>query len=123
MHKQLFKDAVSWGFVLWLIGYILGIVLFAAVPPAMLGWVIMPIGIIITLWVLIKKVKNESIALFDELSDSEMNDMGNDPDIQAELIRLKEIINELNLEDEKKIEAFPSWNEFVSKAVEYGLRV
>lgn len=28
-----------------------------------------------------------------------------------------------NSEGEKKIEAFPSWNEFVSKAVEYGLRV
>ena len=57
MNKQLIKDSFGWGFILWLVGYVLGIVLFAFVPPAMLGWVIMPIGIVITLWVLFKKVK------------------------------------------------------------------
>jgi hypothetical protein len=46
--------------MLWLIGYVLGIVLFKSVPPASLGWVIMPIGIIITLWVLLRKVKNNT---------------------------------------------------------------
>ncbi|MBI5530998.1 MAG: hypothetical protein HY918_05905 [Candidatus Doudnabacteria bacterium] len=68
MNKQFFKDAVGWGFVLWLIGYVLGIVLFAAVPPAMLGWVIMPIGIIITLWVLIKKIKSEELNYYLKIS-------------------------------------------------------
>lgn len=57
MNKQLLKDALGWGFVLWLIGYALGMILFAMVPPSLIGWVIMPIGIIITLWVLFKKVK------------------------------------------------------------------
>ena len=61
MSKQLLKDSLLWGFALWLIGYVLGIVFFAVVPPAMIGWVIMPIGIIITLWVLLKKVKSQAL--------------------------------------------------------------
>lgn len=52
MTKQFYKDAFGWGFVLWLIGYGLGIILFAFVSPDLIGWIIMPIGIIITLWVL-----------------------------------------------------------------------
>ena len=57
MTKQLLKDALLWGFILWLIGYVLGIVLFFIMPASLLGWVIMPIGVLITLWVLHKKVK------------------------------------------------------------------
>lgn len=56
MNKQFLKDALGWGFILWLVGYILGFVFFAVVPPDMIGWVIMPIGTIIALWVLFKKV-------------------------------------------------------------------
>ena len=43
MNKQL-KETLGWGVVLWLIGYILGIVLFAFVPSTILGWIIMPVG-------------------------------------------------------------------------------
>lgn len=64
MNKQLYKDALGWGFVLWLIGYVLGIVLFAFVEPSMLGWIIMPIGTIITLWVLFKKIKSGSLRYY-----------------------------------------------------------
>lgn len=64
MNKQFYKDAFGWGFVLWLIGYALGIILFAFVPPSLLGWVIMPIGIALTLWVLLKKVKGESFQYY-----------------------------------------------------------
>lgn len=64
MNKQFLKDAFGWGFVLWLIGYALGILLFAFVPPSVLGWIIMPIGIIITLWVLFKKVKADSFQYY-----------------------------------------------------------
>ncbi len=64
MNKQFYKDSFGWGFILWLIGYVLGIVLFAVVSPAMLGWVIMPVGILITLWVLMKKVKSESFQYY-----------------------------------------------------------
>ena len=59
MSKQLLKDTLGWGFLLWLIGYVLGFVLFMLVPPALLGWVIMPIGTILTLWVLFKKIKSQ----------------------------------------------------------------
>ena len=63
MQTKMFKDGLVWGFVLWLIGYVLGIVLFPFVANAVLGWVIMPIGVILTLWVLIKKVKGELLKL------------------------------------------------------------
>ena len=61
MTIKLLKTALIWGFVLWLIGYILGIVLFAILPPSIIGWVIMPIGILITLWILFKKVNFKTV--------------------------------------------------------------
>lgn len=64
MNKQFLKDAFIWGFVLWLIGYMLGNVLFAFVPQSLLGWIIMPIGILITLWVLLRKVKSGSFQYY-----------------------------------------------------------
>ncbi|MDE2025899.1 MAG: hypothetical protein KGJ07_05375 [Patescibacteria group bacterium] len=57
MNKQVFVDMIVYGIVLWLIGYILGIILFPIVPNAILGWTIMPIGIVISLWVLTKKIR------------------------------------------------------------------
>ena len=64
MNKQLIKDTLGWGFLLWLIGYILGIIFFMIVSPSMVGWIIMPIGTIITLWVLSKKVKGNSLQYY-----------------------------------------------------------
>jgi hypothetical protein len=64
MTKQFYKDALGWGFVLWFIGYLLGIILFFVVPISMIGYIIMPIGIIITLWVLLKKVKGDSLQYY-----------------------------------------------------------
>jgi len=64
MTKQFLKDAIAWGFTLWLIGYLLGIVLFMIVPPSLLGWTIMPIGIAATLYVLFKKINNHSVWYF-----------------------------------------------------------
>lgn len=58
MNKQLLKDGFGWGALLWFIGYILGIVLIMFVPTGYIGWVIMPIGTVITLWVLFKKIKS-----------------------------------------------------------------
>jgi uncharacterized membrane protein len=54
--RQLLKDSFGWGFVLWLIGYVLGIVLFFVLPPSLIGWVIMPVGLV-ALWVLMRRVK------------------------------------------------------------------
>jgi len=64
MSKQLVRDAFGWGFVLWLIGYVLGILLFAIVPTNLIGWVIMPIGIAVALWILLKKVKGDSFGYY-----------------------------------------------------------
>jgi hypothetical protein len=59
--KQFLKDGLMWGVILWLIGYVLGIALFSFVPSNLLGWIIMPIGIIITLLVLSKKIKGDTL--------------------------------------------------------------
>src|SRR3989344_3561377 len=64
MTKQFFKDAFGWGFILWLIGYALGMILFSIVPLSTIGWIIMPIGTIITLWVLFKKVRGDSFRYY-----------------------------------------------------------
>ncbi len=64
MTKNFLKDSLGWGFVLWLIGYVLGIILFSIVPASIIGWVIMPIGIILTLWVLLKKVRGDSFQYY-----------------------------------------------------------
>lgn len=64
MTKQFLKDSLGWGFILWLIGYGLGIILFSIVPPNLIGWIIMPIGTLITLWVAFKKVKGDSFQYY-----------------------------------------------------------
>jgi hypothetical protein len=58
------KDTLGWGVVLWLIGYALGMMLFAFVPANVIGWVILPIGTAIALWIGFKKVKGETLAYF-----------------------------------------------------------
>jgi len=62
--KQIFVNTVSWGFILWLFGYILGIVLFAFVPKDQIGLYITPIAVVFTLWVLIKKIKREQFLCY-----------------------------------------------------------
>lgn len=64
MDKQLIKDGLGWGILLWAIGYLLGIILFTLVPNFLIGWVIMPIGTIIALWVLFKRIKSPSIKYY-----------------------------------------------------------
>lgn len=68
MGRKLLVDAFGWGFALWLIGYLLGIVLFFIVPPEILGWVIMPIGAVITSFVLMKKVEAGPISRYAAIS-------------------------------------------------------
>lgn len=64
MNKQLLKDTLCWGIGLWLIGYILGFVFFFFLPPSVMGWVIMLIGIIITLWLLFKRIKSQDFKYY-----------------------------------------------------------
>ena len=68
MNNQLVKDALGWGFVLWLIGYALGILLFAIVPTGAIGWIIMPIGTVMAIWVSFYKVKGSTLLYFAEVA-------------------------------------------------------
>lgn len=64
MNKEFIKDTFVWGFILWLIGFLLGIVLFPIVEQSTIGWIIMPIGIVITLWVLMNKINAASLKYY-----------------------------------------------------------
>lgn len=57
MKKTFYKDAFWWGFILLLIGYVLGMILFAALPATLLGWVISLICIPITIWIVLTKIR------------------------------------------------------------------
>jgi hypothetical protein len=59
--KNFFRDAVGWGIGLWLFGYILGIIFFMFIPKNLIGWAITPMGVVATLWVLLKKIKKTSL--------------------------------------------------------------
>lgn len=62
--QKFYKDTFGWGFILWLIGYTLGMILFFLVPTYLIGWIIMPIGVALTLWVLFKKVSGNSLRYY-----------------------------------------------------------
>ncbi len=64
MKKQLIKDGLIWGVILWLFGYILGILLFAFVPHSLIGWFIMPFGILVSLFILLKKINGKTLQYF-----------------------------------------------------------
>lgn len=64
MTKHFLKDALGWGFIMWLIGYILGFIFFALVPKNLIGWAIMPFGIAIALLILFKKIKGNSLQYY-----------------------------------------------------------
>lgn len=56
MNTTLVKDSLGWGFLLWFVGYILGIAFFFVLPAAWIGWAIMPLGILMTMWVALQKI-------------------------------------------------------------------
>lgn len=53
-----------WGYMLWLVGYVLGIVFYSFVPKKQIGFYILPLGVALTLWVLFKKIKRESFLCY-----------------------------------------------------------
>jgi hypothetical protein len=63
-NLKIFLNTISWGFILWLIGYILGFIFFAFIPKDLLGWSIMPFGIAVTLWVLFKKIARKEFKCY-----------------------------------------------------------
>jgi hypothetical protein len=62
--KQILLSNVFWGFILWLFGYVLGIVFFAFAPKEQIGFYILPLGVVFTLWVLLKKTKREQFMCY-----------------------------------------------------------
>lgn len=67
-QNSLLKVGIGWGFCLWLVGYILGIAAFMLVPANMIGWVVSPIGIVVTLLVLTKKIRGNQFEYFLKLA-------------------------------------------------------
>lgn len=64
INKQILKDSLGWGLILWLIGYILGFIFYFVFPPNLMGWFIIPIGLVITFWVLLKKIKSNILSYY-----------------------------------------------------------
>jgi hypothetical protein len=62
--KKIFLNTLQWGFLLWLFGYALGFVFFVFVPKDLIGWAILPFGVIATLWVLFKKIERDSFGCY-----------------------------------------------------------
>lgn len=56
---KIFLNTLFWGLVLWLFGYVLGIIFFAFVPKNLIGFFILPFGTAFMLWALFKKIKRE----------------------------------------------------------------
>jgi hypothetical protein len=61
MNNFIIRDVLGWGVLLWLAGYLLGFVFYAFVPPAFIGWFVMPLGIGLTCLVLWKWVRVDTI--------------------------------------------------------------
>jgi len=64
IKKQILLSNIFWGFILWLFGYILGIIFFPFVPKEQIGFYVLPLGTILTLWVLFKKIKREEFVCY-----------------------------------------------------------
>jgi hypothetical protein len=62
MSTFLARDVIGFGCGLWFFGYVLGFVFFGLVPPAQIGWYVMPFGIAATCLVLWKWVKTTTCA-------------------------------------------------------------
>ena len=56
MSTSFAKELLGWGILLWLVGYLLGVLLFAFVPTSAIGWIILPIGLCLTWWVLTRRI-------------------------------------------------------------------
>jgi hypothetical protein len=61
MSSFLVRDVLGWGLLLWLVGYALGFVFYAFVPPAQIGWYVLPLGIALTCLVLWRWVRIDAI--------------------------------------------------------------
>lgn len=62
--KQKLTNTLLWGFVLWFVGYVAGIILFMVVPNGYIGWVISPLATLFMVWVVLKKVKRPELSCY-----------------------------------------------------------
>jgi hypothetical protein len=60
-NRQILVDTLGWGLLLWFLGYVLGFILFAFVPVNLVGWIILPIGTLLTLWVAFRRIKGPGL--------------------------------------------------------------
>ncbi|NTU46510.1 hypothetical protein HGA88_02695 [Candidatus Roizmanbacteria bacterium] len=58
------KNTLLWGVVLWFIGYVAGMVLFFIVPKDLIGIVITPFATLVTMWVLLDKIKRPELKCY-----------------------------------------------------------
>jgi hypothetical protein len=58
------KNMLTWGFILWFVGYLGGMVLFFVVPKDYIGWVLSPFASIFTIWVLMTKVRRPELMCY-----------------------------------------------------------
>jgi hypothetical protein len=62
LSSETLKDTLLWGTLLWLLGYLVSVALFAIVPVSMIGWIILPIGVVATLLILFFRVRSRSLS-------------------------------------------------------------
>lgn len=63
MNKSFLKDAVGGGLILWAVGFLLGMILFTFVDVSMMGWIIMPIVVIVAILLSARMAKAHPAAL------------------------------------------------------------
>lgn len=63
-YPKIIRNNIFWGVMLWLFGYVLGIIFFAFVPKNLIGFAILPLGVALTLWVLFKKIERERFTCY-----------------------------------------------------------
>jgi hypothetical protein len=68
MRADRLRDRFGWGIALWLVGYLLGIVLYFLVPPSTIGWVMMPVATLLTAAVLWGRVRARALEDFAMIS-------------------------------------------------------
>ena len=64
MDRQTLIDTLGWGLALWFIGYILGILLFFVLPAVLIGWVILPVGVLVTLYILLARISGHDLRYY-----------------------------------------------------------
>ena len=62
--KDKLKSTLVWGFILWFIGYVAGMILFFVVPKEVIGWVITPFATALTIWVIVNKIKRPEMMCY-----------------------------------------------------------